>query len=69
MLYKQQEEDNEMPYLHIRFGDVDLWCVGVAHEHAYHLRLNSIDGNSLLFWLDQISGKHGLGSTNQWGSH
>ena len=69
MLYKQQEEDNEMPYLHIRFGDVHLWCVGVAHKHAYHLRLDSIDGNSLLFRFDQISGKHSLGSTNHQTSH
>lgn len=58
---QKRQKDNEMPYLHICLGDVDLRCVGVAHKHAYHLRLDSIDGNSLLFRLDQVSGKHGLG--------
>lgn len=50
----------ERLYLHVCFGNVDLGCVGIAHQHANHLRLHSIDGNPLLLGLDQVSGEHCL---------
>lgn len=52
-------------YLHVGFGDVHLGRVGVAHQHANHLRLHAIDGNALLLRLDEVSGKHCLNGTKR----
>lgn len=56
----QRRRRGERHYLHVCFGDVDLGCVGIAHQHANHLRLDSIDRNPLLLGLDQVSGEHCL---------
>ncbi len=50
--------------LHVSLGDHHLGRVGVAHQHANHLGLHSIDGHPLLTRLHQVCGEHGLHQQN-----
>ena len=52
-------------HLYIGLGDDHLRCVGIAHQHANHLRLHPIDGHPLLPGLHEVSGEHGLMINNK----
>ena len=65
---KQTERDTvprSLHYLNVCFGDEDLWCVGVAHQHANHLWLQPIEGYPFLSGLYQIDREHCL-KTKRW---